>query len=281
MRKQFELKGIKIFQQKILDWYAENQRDLPWRKTRDPYHILVSEVMLQQTQVSRVIPKYNAWFEKFSTVKDLAEASVSDVLLMWSGLGYNRRALHLKKTAEILVKEYDCLFPQDEKILKKFPGIGDYTARALLCFAFDRQVAVVDTNVRKVILTEFLKLYHSETVCLMTNNEIQIIANQLLPEGKASIWNQALMDYSSAVLREQKIPIPKQSKFLGSHRYYRGQVLKILLQKKNVLIEDLGFLIKKDYTHADCEWLDGLVLELQKEGFVDMRDGTVMLVSRK
>src|SRR5438270_17754 len=102
---------IVSFQKHILDWYHENQRDLPWRKTRDPYRILVSEVMSQQTQISRVIPKYEAWLEKFPSAQELAEAKISEVLQYWSGLGYNRRALHLKKTAEVIVEKYKGKFP--------------------------------------------------------------------------------------------------------------------------------------------------------------------------
>ena len=149
---------VKKFQQKILDWYEKNKRDLPWRRTRDPYKIWISEIMLQQTQVSRVIPKYEAWLEKFPTVASLAKAKTADVLAMWSGLGYNRRALNLKKTAERVVNEFGGKFPRDEKLLRSLPGIGEYTAGALLCFAFDEQIAVVDTNIRKVILTQFLNL---------------------------------------------------------------------------------------------------------------------------
>src|SRR6266702_3590233 len=146
---------IAAFQTYILNWYHENQRDLPWRKTRDPYAILISEVMSQQTQLSRVVPKYEAWMKKFPTVQDLAQSSVAEVLEYWSGLGYNRRALNLKKAAEKNIHKFSGIFQQNEKDLISLPGIGTYTARAVLCFAFDQQVAVVDTNVRKVILTKF------------------------------------------------------------------------------------------------------------------------------
>src|SRR5258708_3311988 len=153
---------IKNFQQKILSWYAVNQRDLPWRKTRDPYSILVSEVMAQQTQLSRVIPKYEAWIAALPTVYDLAKASTGEVLKLWSGLGYNRRALYLQKAAQIIVSEFAGKFPQEEKVLQTLPGIGEYTSRAVLCFAFDKQIAVVDTNVRKVIITKFFNRHCEE-----------------------------------------------------------------------------------------------------------------------
>jgi len=280
---------VVLFQKKILDWYHENQRDLPWRKTRDPYKILVSEVMSQQTQLSRVIPKYEAWLEKFPTIQKLAVAKVSDVLHYWSGLGYNRRALNLKKTAEIITKKYKGKFPKDEKELLTLPGIGQYTARALLCFAFDQQIAVVDTNVRKVILTQFLNLENSEYQNIKLSDSqrspenkiddktILEIATHLLPIGHAYEWNQALMDYAATVLKKEKIPIPKQSRFHGSHRYYRGQILKVLLQKKKIPVRDIGLLIKKDFTENEKEWLQKLLDELVTEGFIIYKNNTICL----
>lgn len=220
-------KQITAFRKKILDWFEKNKRDLPWRKSRDPYSILISEVMLQQTQVGRVIPKFESWMKQFPTVQHLAKASVRDVLSMWSGLGYNRRALYLQKAAQEIVKKHNGRFSQDETVLTTLPGIGTYTARAILCFAFNKQVAVVDTNIRKVILTQF-----GEFV-VDTPKEIQAFADLLLPKGKAYEWNQALMDYSSAELKKEKVTLPKQKPFKNSNRYYRGQILKLLLQKNS------------------------------------------------
>lgn len=281
-------KKIAVFKKDILSWYAINKRDLPWRKTRDPYSILISEVMSQQTQLSRVVIKYDAWMERFPTVQTLAQASVGDVLKYWSGLGYNRRALHLKKAAESIFLNFKGEFPRTEKELMTLPGIGKYTANAVLCFAFDEQVAVVDTNVRKVILTQVLNqsaekatalnLHYASQKTAIIEKEIEDIAKKLLPKDQAYEWNQALMDYASGVLKKEKIPIPKQSKFHGSHRYYRGQVLKQLLQKKKIAIKDLGLIIKKDYTEAEEEWLQKLLKELSKEGFIVIKKEAVMLI---
>jgi A/G-specific adenine glycosylase len=259
------------FQQHILDWYAHNQRDLPWRRTRDPYHILLSEVMLQQTQVQRVMPKFEAWLKRFPTILSVAHASVADVLALWSGLGYNRRVLNFKKTAETICTQYNGIFPKTEKELLSLPGIGLYTARAVLCFAFNQQVAVVDTNVRKVILTQVKG----------EEKDMQQIAEQLLPAGRAYEWNQALMDYSSAMLKEHKIPIPKQSRFIGSHRYYRGRVLKALLKTKLLSINDIGRLIKEDYANTNEEkvWLQNLLQALSREGFIVINGDLLTLVS--
>lgn len=256
--------AINQFQQHILDWYALNKRALPWRKSRDPYHIFISEVMSQQTQINRVIPKYEAWISELPTISALHNASISHILRLWSGLGYNRRALNMKKTAEILSQKFGGKFPQNEKTLLSLPGIGQYTARAILCFAFNQQVVVIDTNIRKVILTQFLKGKEIKEEKKLIEN----IAAQLLPQGKAYEWNQALMDYAGTVLKKEKISIPKQSAFVGSHRYYRGKVLKTLLDKKRVSVKELGPLIKKEYSVSEEEWLKNLVSELQAEGFI-------------
>jgi A/G-specific adenine glycosylase len=280
------------FQKTILDWYKENQRDLPWRKTRHPYHIMVSEIMLQQTQVNRVIIKFEEWLIRFPTVEALAESPVADVLQYWSGLGYNRRALNLKRAAEAIVTEHKGIFPQDEMLLLKLPGIGPYTSRAILCFAFDKQVAVVDTNVKKVILTQILKP-KNETVSPfislrdapiqetkpLSEKDFQVIAEQLLPHGHAYDWNQALMDYASHVLKKEKIPIPKQSKFAGSRRQFRGRILKVLLEKKTVALDEIGPMIKDDYTDTDKEWLTKLLDELTREGFIEIKDTKVKLTA--
>jgi A/G-specific adenine glycosylase len=275
-------KDLIQFQTKILSWYKEHKRDLPWRRTRDPYKILVSEVMLQQTQVSRVIPQYEKWLKAFPDVGSLANASVAEVLSHWMGLGYNRRALYLKKCAETLVEsrkkdKQDFYWPRTERELMKLPGIGKYTARALLCFAFGEEVAVVDTNVRKVILLEVLE----GTKGTEKTKEIERIAEKLLPKGRparnasrltmaggARDWNQALMDYASAVLKKEKIPIPKQSKYLGSDRYYRAKILKLLLVEKQIRVDTLGKKIREDFDDSLSNWLENIVTSLEKDGLV-------------
>lgn len=289
---------IHQFQTKILTWYEQNKRSLPWRdipfdkdlQVRDPYKILISEIMSQQTQIDRVIPKYEAWLTHFPTVTDLAQASVTEVLQYWSGLGYNRRALNLKKTAEIVATRYHGKFPQDEKELLALPGIGAYTARAILCFAFNQQVAVVDTNVRKVILTQFpfhhreaslsdrgdLNQWGKEETVALTDKEIEAFAEQLVPHGKAYEWNQALMDYASTVLKKEKITIPKQSTFKGSRRYYRGLILKLLLQKQQITIVEIMSLVK-DSSGKDQSWMSDLLNDLEKEGFIMLKDKQVFL----
>jgi A/G-specific adenine glycosylase len=258
-------KEVKKFQKEILLWYEGNKRDLPWRKTRDPYKILVSEIMSQQTQIARVIPKYKSWLLAFPTVTALATAKTSEVLRLWSGLGYNRRALYLQKCAQTVITDYAGKFPHTIAGLKTLSGIGDYTASAVACFAFDQQVAVVDTNVRKVMLIHFKNYLRNDTV-----TQIHTLAEAVLPKGKAYEWNQALMDYASAMLKKEKIPITKQSKFKGSNRYYRGQIIKLLLKKKNIDIASLTELFQKDEA-----FVGNIVQGLEKDGMITKK-GTII-----
>ena len=175
----------------LLGWFKENARDLPWRRTRDPYAILVSEVMLQQTQVDRVLPYYTRFLERFPTVEDLAAAATSDVIRIWSGLGYNRRAVNLQRAARAVVDELGGSFPDDPAALKKLPGIGAYTAGAIAAFAYERDVAFLDTNMRRVISRV---IFGSESA--RESNAIEA-ANALVPPGHGWTWNQALIEFGA------------------------------------------------------------------------------------
>jgi len=172
----------------ILAWYAAVRRDLPWRRTTDPYRILVSEVMLQQTQVVRVVPYYEAWLERFPSASALAGASAADVLRMWSGLGYNRRALALQAACGVVAREG---WPRTVEGLLALPGVGPYTAAAVASFAFGVQAAAVDTNVRRVI--ERIDRRRRRTP------ELARRAAALLPAERAGDWNQALMELGATV----------------------------------------------------------------------------------
>jgi A/G-specific adenine glycosylase len=227
--------------------------------------------MLQQTQVSRVIPKYERWLKEFPTVQALAEARTSEVLRYWSGLGYNRRALNLHKAARLIVAEYRDTFPQEPGELEKLPGIGKYTSHAIACFAFDRQVSVIDTNIRKVIAVMF---FHGE---LPSENIMEEVAQQLLPKEQAYEWNQALMDYAGAMLKEHKIPIPKQSHFFTSNRYYRGQTIKQLLDRHMIELDVLLAFFAKQGRAIEKTRLEKIVFSLQKEGFLQYEGDTLRL----
>jgi A/G-specific adenine glycosylase len=172
----------------VLSWYAAVRRDLPWRRTRDPYRILVSEVMLQQTQVVRVVPYYEAFLERFPDELALGDAPTADVLRLWSGLGYNRRALALQACARTVARDG---WPPDAAGLLALPGVGPYTAAAVASFAFGEQVAAVDTNVKRVI--ERVDREHRGARPLAAR------AAELLAPGRAADWNQAMMELGATV----------------------------------------------------------------------------------
>ncbi len=185
----------------------------------------------------------------------------------------------MKRTAEIIANEYHGKFPDSEKELMLLPGIGKYTAHAVMCFAFNKQVSVVDINVKKVIIVEFMRKQHIEQQGIILHDAPQQneklddalaweIAEKLLPVGLAYEWNQALMDYSSSMLKKEKIHIPKQSKFVGSRRYYRGKILKLLLAQKSTQVLSIYTQLKDDYSENNQEIFDSIIAELEKEKFI-------------
>ena len=182
----------------LLSWFDATGRRLPWRETGDGYAILVSEVMLQQTQVDRVIPVYHAFLRRFPTFESLADAPAGEVIRAWAGMGYNRRALNLQRAAQAVVERHGGALPTDPKALRSLPGVGEYTANALACFAQGRQVAVVDTNVRRVLG----RVFHWPSTPL--DREVAETAERVLPEGKAWAWNQALMDLGATVCTSRR-----------------------------------------------------------------------------
>lgn len=184
-------------QSRLLAWFAQHGRDLPWRRTRDPYAVLVSEVMLQQTQVDRVLPKYAEFLERFPTFGVLAAAGVGDVIRAWAPLGYNLRAVRLHRLAQKVAAQHGGTLPADPAILRRMTGIGPYTAAAVDCFAFGSQVAVIDTNVRRV-----LGRYLLGTPTPLPKDLERLAANSL-PEGGAWEWNQALMDLGATICVSQ------------------------------------------------------------------------------
>ena len=216
--------------------YAHYRRsgrhDLPWRKTKDPYRILVSEVMLQQTQVPRVIEKYKEFLKAFPTVHELAKASLADVLRIWSGLGYNRRGKFLRDAAQAMVERHHGRVPREAAALRTLPGIGEYTASAVRVFAFNDPDVLIETNVRAAFIHHFYSSVLQKT---------RIADEKILPlVGKAAegqdprMWHWALMDYGVHIKKLHKNPARKslhyvrQSKFEGSLRQVRGAVLREL-----------------------------------------------------
>ncbi len=205
------------------------RHDLPWRKTRDPYRILVSEVMLQQTQVERVIPFYTRFVEQFPTVKQLADAPLSEVLRAWQGLGYNRRAKMLHEAAKVVVREWGGVFPKSAEELDRLPGVGLYTARAVAAFAYNQDGIFIETNIRTVVTHHFFtrkKLVHDA--------EILGILTAAFAKGRAREWYAALMDYGAYLkragikLNAKSATYAKQKAFKGSAREARGAILREL-----------------------------------------------------
>jgi A/G-specific adenine glycosylase len=230
----------------VLAWGVPRLRDLPWRRTRDPWSILVAEVMLQQTQVRRVIPKWFAFLHEFPTPEACAVSQLGDVLIAWMGLGYPRRGANLHRTAVAVVRDHAGRLPDDLTALRALPGVGPYTARAVLAFAYEHDVAVVDTNIARVLARV--------GAARLTPSRVQRIADELVPPGAGWVWNQALMDLGATVCRPRPTcdvcplatvctwhraghppPDPaiasagvsaRQPPYVGSDRQARGDVLR-------------------------------------------------------
>lgn len=226
---------IKKFQQTIWSYYSQNKRPMPWRETTDPYRIMVSEIMLQQTQVSRVIPKYEAFLEKFPDVASLSTAPLGDILQLWSGLGYNRRAINLQKAAQKIISTHGGVFPKTLELIDGLPGIGEATAGAILAYAFNQPAVFIETNIRRVFLHFFFP--RSKNV---PDKKLLPFIEAALPQKNIREWYYALMDYGAML--KATVPNPnkrslhysKQAKFAGSNRQIRGKILKFMLSKKKI-----------------------------------------------
>lgn len=262
--------GLVMFQSQLLHWYKKNKRyDLPWRYTKNrpvgAYEILVSEIMLQQTQVSRVLDKFPKFLHAFPTISHLASAPLDKVLREWQGMGYNRRALYLKKCAEETVKTCNGRIPSDVVLLKTLPGIGPYTAGAVSCFAFNTQSVFLDTNIRKFFIHHFFTRPR-DTHKKISDAEIFPIAEKLLYKKNPRVWNYALMDYGALVLARKPELLPraknyhKQSPFLGSNRFFRSQIVQYLLKHKQASFDELQKTSPRD--------IAPILVSLQKEGLV-------------
>ena len=263
----------RALQQRLLTWYADNRRDLPWRRTTDPYAILVSEIMLQQTQVPRVVPRFLEWLDAWPDLESLAAAPLADVLRRWQGLGYNTRARRLQECAAAAVATAPAgrraALPRTPDGLRALPGIGPYTARAVLIFAHNDDLAAVDANVRRV-LTHELALRDD-----LGDVELQAVADAVLPHGRSRDWHNALMDYGSLVLTARRTGIASRSRqgaFEGSRRQLRARLLRRLRHDGPQRLEDLARALGLSTAEAahlvDLLRRDGLVTEAG--GMVDV-----------
>lgn len=224
------------FSQRVLTYYAEHGRHtLPWRKTKNPYAILVSELMLQQTQVDRVIPYFKAWMKQYPDVETLAAAPLADVLISWQGLGYNRRAKMLQMAAKCVVEGYGGKVPRTVEELERLPGVGPYTARAIAAFAYNQPVVFVETNLRTAVVHHFFTdctgIPDAEVTTILDTELKKVLKKGVTPRE----WYSALMDYGAHLKRSgvkvnaRSKGYAKQAAFKGSGREVRGAILRALV----------------------------------------------------
>lgn len=272
---QLSQKQITQFQKKVYDYYHAHKRDFPWRKNITPYRVVVSEIMLQQTQAPRVIPKFKLFVKTFPNFSSLAKSPLKDVLTVWQGLGYNRRALGLHKLAHIVVSQYSGTLPHTPKELQTLPWIGPHTAGSIAAFAFNHPSVFVETNVRSVYIHEFFGDIHDITDA------------QLLPYIEASLdhtqpreWYNALMDYGTMLKEVHGNPSRKsahyikQSTFLGSNRQLRGIIIAHLTRHGSCTAHTIAKNMAQDFTRAHIAQTLGA---LEKEGMIKKIGRTYML----
>ena len=282
------------FQSLLRPWALAARRDLPWRRTRDPWAILVAEVMLQQTQVSRVIPKWTAFLERFPTALICAQSSQADVVRSWEGLGYHRRAVALHRAALEVVAAHNGVVPKDRDALLALPGVGEYTSRAIRTFAYESDDAVLDTNVARIVARAIAGVRCSAS-------RAQTLADSLVPAGEGWAWNQGILDLGAMVCVKVRplcsqcpvasvcawrvagtlSPDPavgsagvtgKQSRFEGSDRQGRGRILAGL-RRGPVAIDSLGDLAG----WADPERTERVLATLLADELVVVNDTTARL----
>lgn len=290
--------NLSDIQREILDWFDAHRRDLPWRHTRDPYAIMVSEIMLQQTQVDRVLPYWHAWMKRWPTVDDLAAAPVAEVIRAWKGLGYNRRAVNLQRAAQAVVDRGGS-FPESVEGLLELPGIGPYTAGAIACFAFEQDVAFIDTNMRRVLHRILVGVDVPKPT--ISDKEVLAIAGEVMPAGNGWTWNQAIMEFGAiqctakkplcltcpvqahcsafpeiqaALVAQVKAPKGRSLPFEQTNRYFRGRIMDELRahEGEGVLFEEIGPAVKAGFATSDYPWLLELVTALERDGLLVIED---------
>mgnify|MGYP006272562897 FL=1 len=282
-----ELSGVRTA---LIEWYEADHREHPWRETDDPYAILVSEIMSQQTQLARVVDAWEEFLDRWPTVESLADAARGDVVSFWSdhSLGYNNRAKYLHEAAGQIVDDYDGEFPETPSELQELMGVGPYTANAVASFAFNNGDAVVDTNVKRVLYRAF-DIPDDDT-------EFELVASDLMPPNRSRVWNNAIMelggvacgktprcDVAGCPWREwchayetgdfTAPDVPTQPSFEGSRRQFRGRVINTLGEYDELPLSKLGPRIRVDYGgETGREWLRELVADLADDGLVDIEE---------
>lgn len=259
---------ITSFQKFILDFYAREGRPFAWRDVNDPYKVLVSEIMLQQTQTYRVAPKYEQFIAELPTFASLADAPLRDVLFLWQGLGYNRRGVALQKCAQKVMQEFNGVLPHDPEVLVTFPGLGKATAASVATFAYNEPTVFIETNVRAVFIHTFFKDKND-----VHDKELMPLIAQTLDAKNSRRWYYALMDYG--VMLKKKFGNPsrkskhhvKQSKFEGSDRQIRGRVIKALTLHESLGEKELLAVASNDHARARK-----IIDQLCAENMIQLRD---------
>lgn len=259
--------GRRRFKAAVLRFYHRFGRMFPWRETTDPYHILVSELMLQQTQTDRVIPKYLAFVGSLPTIQSLAHAPTHEILTLWSGLGYYRRALNLKRAAQEIVSRFDGRFPNSYENLVELPGVGPYTAGAMCNFAFNTPVPIVETNIRTVYLHLLFRNRSS-----VHDKDIMKVVTLTTDSKNPREWFYALMDLGASLKRfrpkinHRSKHHARQSKFEGSHRQKRASLLRVLRSEPSLTVAQAAsrLMLQVDYAQ-------GILNELSAEGFLEVK----------
>jgi A/G-specific adenine glycosylase len=289
---------VETVREALVEWYEADHRAFPWRETEDPYEILVSEVMSQQTQLGRVVEAWAAFLDRWPTAAALADADRADVVAFWTdhSLGYNNRAKYLHEAARQVCEEFDGAFPRDPDGLSELMGVGPYTANAVASFAFDNGDAVVDTNVKRVL--------HRAFDVPDDDAAFERVASELMPDGESRVWNNAIMELGGVAC--EKTPacdaagcpwrewchayetgdftapdVPTQPDFEGSRRQMRGRVVNVLGEYDELPIDELGPRVRVDYApdgEYGREWLWDLLADLEADGLVETDDdGTARL----
>ena len=276
----------------LIPWFEENGRDLPWRRTRDPWRILVSEVMLQQIQVARAVPFYESFVALFPTPRALSEAPLSEAIRAWGDLGRYRRVVSLHRTARLIVEEHGGEVPSDPEALLKLPGVGPYTAGAVACFAFERDAHFLDTNIRRVLHRLFLGAEVPEPKA--KESQLLGLAEAMVPRDRAWGWGQSVMELGALRCKARKplcaaCPVgelcaahptiaealaarPRAAKASqgsgGPNRHHRGRALAVLREAppEGVALGELGKELREGFGEADLPWLRGVVESLRKDG---------------
>lgn len=266
---------ISQFQNIIYDYYKQQGRKFPFRENITPYNVVVSEIMLQQTQTGRVAEKFLNFIDKFPDFYTLSQAQLEDVLKTWQGLGYNRRAVALKKIAEMIITDYNGDLPDSIDILKTFPQIGHNTASSIVTFAFNKPTIFIETNIRRVYFYFFFPGKRS-----ITDKQIIPILEKTMDCENPRKWYYALMDYGVMLkktypdLNKRSAHYRKQAPFKGSSRELRGKILKILINKKNMKRGDL----LKELKGVTSEKLKQILDQLVKESFIKLENDTIQIV---